>query len=254
MINLLKMDWHRFRRNKIMYLLLLIFCAFQIFGIYMMQQYAQPPEEGGIQIGSLNESDFIQYTISQPPSWMLIYIAVFTVYFYMSEWNSGFYKNYISMRKARIYSVLSKIVILGVFVSMMFLTLLIADWIGRRLFLGNTDMGDFAYLLKLLSSQFLLHWAFSLLILCIAMIAKNLLVSLTAGFILALNVIGMLLAALESQIGGVQLTKYLLISTIVRVKDFNSAADTLHTAGVAVTFILLCGLLAVRYKIKEDLN
>lgn len=254
MINLLKMDWYRFRRNKIMYLLLLIFCAFQLFGIYMMQQYAQPMEEGGVQIGSLNESDFIQYTISQPPSWMLIYIAVFTVYFYMSEWSSGFHKNYISMRKARIYSVLSKIVILAVFVSMMFLTLLIADWTGRRLFLGNTDIGDLAYLMKLLIGQFLLHWAFSLLILCIAMIVRNLLFSLTAGFILALNVIGMLLAALESRIGGVHLTKYLLINTIVRVKDFNSAADTLHTAGVGVAAVLLFGFLAVRYKIREDLS
>lgn len=42
MINLLRMDLYRFTRNKIMYLLLLLFCAFQIFGIYMMKQYAQP--------------------------------------------------------------------------------------------------------------------------------------------------------------------------------------------------------------------
>ncbi|MEK3683283.1 ABC transporter permease [Paenibacillus sp. FSL R10-2736] len=253
MINLLKMDLYRFRRNRMMYLLLLLFCAFQIFGIYMMKQYEQPLE-GGIPVSTLTESEFIQYTISQPPSWMLIYIAVFTIYFYMSEFNSGFHKNYISMRKARIYSVLSKIVILALFVAMLFLTMLIADWIGRKLFFEHTDMGDLATIIKLLISQFLLHWAFAMLILCIAMIAKNLLISLSAGFILALNVIGMVLGALESQMDGVRLTKYLLINTIVRVKDFNSPADMVHTFGVAAAVILLFGILAVRYKIREDLN
>lgn len=253
MINLFKMDLYRFTRNKIMYLLLLLFCAFQIFGIFMMKQYEQPVE-GRPMLSSLTESEFIQHTISQPPSWMLIYIAVFTIYFYMSEWNSGFHKNYISMRQARIYSVLSKMVILALFVAMMFLTLLIADGIGRRLFFDQTDMGDLGTLVTLLISQFLLHWAFSLLILCLAMMTKNLLVSLSASFVLALNVIGMVLAALENQLTGVHLTKYLLINTIVRVKDLGSTADLIHTFGVAVAAILFLSYFAVRYKIKEDLN
>lgn len=253
MINLLKMDLHRFGRNRMMYLLLLLFCAFQIFGIFMMKQYEQPVE-GAIPVSSLTESEFIQYNISQPPSWMLIYIAVFTVYFYMSEFNSGFYKNYISMHRARIQSVYSKIIILAIFVALMFLTLLIADGIGRRLFFDRSDLGDLAVFIPLLISQFLLHWAFSILIFCIAMIAKNMLISLSAGFILALNVIGMVLAALEVQFTGTHLTKYLLINTLVRVKDLGSTADLIHTFGVAVAAILILSYLAVRYKIREDLN
>ncbi|NQX44616.1 ABC transporter permease [Paenibacillus tritici] len=253
MINLLKMDLHRFGRNRMMYLLLLLFCAFQIFGIFMMKKYEQPVE-GAIPVSRLTESEFIQYNISQPPSWMLIYIAVFTIYFYMSEFNSGFHKNYISMRNARLHSVCSKLIILAIFVAMMFLTMLIADGAGRRLFFDHTALGDLATLITLLIGQFLLHWAFSILILCIAMIAKNLLISLSAGFILALNVIGMVLAALEAQLTGIHLSKYLLINTLVRVKDFNSTADIVHTFGVAAAAILLFGILAVRYKLKEDLN
>ncbi|UQZ35438.1 hypothetical protein C2I18_19060 [Paenibacillus sp. PK3_47] len=251
MINIWKMDFYRFRRNKIMYLLLLVFCAFQLFGIFMMSQY---PSTSGVPLSSMNESEFIQYTISQPPSWMLIYIAVFSIYFYMSEYNAGFHKNYISMRRARIYSVLSKVLILAVFVALLFLTMLITDWIGRGLFFDNTGIGDLTYFLKLLIGQFLLHWAFSILILCITMIVKNILVSLTAGFILALNVIGMLLAMLETLVDGVHLSQYLLVNTIVRVKDFNDTGDILHTACVAGAVILIFGYAAVRYKVKEDLN
>lgn len=253
MINLFKMDLYRFRRNKIMYLLLLLFCAFQIFGIYMMQQYEQPVE-GRPLLGSLTESEFIQHMIAQPPSWMLIYIAVFTIYFYMSEWNSGFSKNYISMRQARIHSVFSKMAILALFVAMMFLTLLIADGIGRGLFWDQTDLGDRATLIILLAGQFLLHWAFSLLILCIAMVTRNLLISLSASIVLALNVIGMVLGALEKLFTDIHLTKYLLINTLVRVKDLGSAADLIHMFGVAVAAILFLGYFAVRYKIREDLN
>lgn len=254
MINLFKMDFYRFSRNKIMYLLLLLFCAFQIFGIYMMKQYAQPVEEGGVQIANLMEIDFIQYTISQPPSWMLIYIAVFTIYFYMSEWNSGFSKNYISMRQARVHSVFSKMAILALFVAIMFLTLLIADGIGRRLFWDQTDLGDPGTLIILLAGQFLLHWAFSLLILCIAMVTRNLLISLSASIVLALNVIGMVLGALENLFTDIHLTKYLLINTLVRVKDLGSTADLIHMFGVAVAAILFLSYFAVRYKIREDLN
>ncbi|AIQ51273.1 ABC transporter permease [Paenibacillus sp. FSL R7-0331] len=254
MLNILKMDFYRFVRNRIMYLLLLVFCAFQIFGIFMTKQYAQEMENGGISVSSLNESDFIQYTISQPPSWMLVYIAVFSIFFYTSEFSSGFHKNYIPMHRARIHSVCSKIMVLAAFVAMLFLTMLIADWIGRTLFFENTSLGDPVYLMKLLISQFMLHWAFSILILYIVMVVKNLLVSLTAGFVLALNVAGMALSALESLVQGLHLSKYLLINTIVRVKDFNNAADILHTAAVAVIVILVFSFLAVRYKLREDLN
>jgi ABC-2 type transport system permease protein len=253
MINLFKMDLYRFTRNKIMYLLLLLFCAFQIFGIFMMKQYEQPVE-GRPMLSSLTESEFIQYTISQPPSWMLIYIAVFTIYFYMSEWNSGFSKNYISMRQARSHSVFSKMAILSLFVAMMFLTLLVADGIARKLLWDQTDLGEPGAFITLLAGQFLLHWAFSLLILCIAMVTRNLLVSLTASIVLALNVIGMVLEALENLFTDIHLTKYLLINTIIRVKDLGSTADLIHTFGVAIAAILFLSYFAVRYKIREDLN
>ena len=132
MINLFKMDFHRFIRNKMMYVLLLIFSAFQMFGVFMHSMYEEPIAAGGIQAGEMNASEFIQFVLSQPPSWMLLYITVFTIYFYMSEQNAGYYKNYITMKNARLHSVLSKILIQASFTMLMFVTLLISDFkIGR---------------------------------------------------------------------------------------------------------------------------
>lgn len=254
MINLFKMDLQRFKNNKIMYLLLLIYSAFQIFGIFMMKQYEQPMEQGGTSVSSMNASEFIQSVLSQTPSWVLMYVAVFSVYFYMSEYNAGFYKNYISMNNARMYSVISKILILGLFTLLMLVTMVISDLIGRSIFFGNAAIGDLGFFIKLLAGQFLLHWAFSIVILCISIVTKNLITSLVIGVVLGLNVPGMIVGALESLVGNVNVSSYMLVNTITSIKDFNNMSDVMHVAGVAIIFMLLFSFIAVRYKVKGDLR
>ncbi|WP_449355452.1 ABC transporter permease [Virgibacillus natechei] len=252
MINLFKMDLQRFKNNKIMYFLLLIYAAFQLFGIFMMKQY--PVEQGGIPVSSMNASEFIQLVLSQTPSWVLMYVAVFSVYFYMSEYNSGFYKNYISMNNARMYSVISKILILGLFTLLMLLTMVISDLIGRTIFFNNAAIGDLGFFIKLLFGQFLLHWAFSIVVLFISIVSRSMITSLVIGVVLALNVPGMVVGALESLIGNVNVSSYMLVNTIVSIKDFNNMNDVIRVAGVAIIFILLFSVISARYKMKEDLR
>src|SRR5699024_3139643 len=221
MINLFKMDFHRFISNKMMYVLLLIFIAFQMFGTYMTSVYEQPMAESGIQASAMNASEYIQYILSQSPVWMLLYIMVFTVYFYMSEQNAGFYKNYITMKNARIHSVLSKILIQAAFTLLMFVTLLFSDFIGRSLFFDNSVIGDTGYFVTLLLGQFLLQWSFSILILCVSIITKNMLVSISIGIVFVLNVFGMILSSLESLLfDNTYVSDYLLVNTITHTRDF----------------------------------
>lgn len=255
MINIVKMDFHRFIRNKIMYVLLLIYSAFQIFGVFMMSLYEESMAESGIQLSSMNASEFIQLVLSQPPSWMLLYIMVFTVYFYMSELNSGYYKNYITMKHARIHSVFSKIVILAYFTLLMLGTLIISDFIGRSLFLGNSAIGDFGFFIKLLFSQFLLQWSFSILILCITMVTRKILVSIIIGFVFVLNLFGMILSSLESALlGKTYVSDYLLVNTITRVKDFNDQSELFVVLGIGLISIVAFVVIAASYKLKEDLR
>ncbi|MFD1904728.1 hypothetical protein ACFSQ7_12745 [Paenibacillus rhizoplanae] len=60
--------------------------------------------------------------------------------------------------------------------------------------------------------------------------------------------IGMVLEALEKLFTDIHLTKYLLINTLVRVKDLGSTADLIHMFGVAIAAILFLSYVAVRYK------
>jgi ABC-2 type transport system permease protein len=253
MINLFKMDLHRFLTNKMMYILLMIYSAFQIFGIFMGKKYEQPVE-GETLMSAMNESQFIQTILSQTPSWVMMYITVFSVYFYMSEYNSGFYKNYISMNNARIHSVISKILTLGLFTLFMLIVMIISDLIGRAIFFHNTTIGDLGFFVKLIIGQFLLHWAFSIVILCLTMMIKSMIASIVIGIVLVLNVFGMVAGALESLIGNSNFSSYLLVNTIIRIKDFNDMNETIHVASVAIIFMVLFSFIAVRYKLKEDLR
>jgi len=254
MINVFRMDWYRFKWNKIMYILLLVFCLFEIFGIFMMDHYGQQMEGSGVQFDAMNASEFIQYTLSQTPSWVMFYILIFTVYFYMSEYNSGFYKNYITMKNARVHSVLSKILIQGVFTVLIFMVLVISDLIGRGIFFDNLLIGDVGYFAKVLIGQFALHWAFSILILCIAIMTRSMLASLIIGMILVLNVLGMVIGAIETLISGIHVSKYWLVNTITTILDFNNIRDLVHISSVAMISILLFSIIAINYKLKEDLR
>jgi len=238
-----------------MYVLLLVFCAFQTFGTFMMSEYEQPMAENGIQVSAMNASEFIQFVLSQPPSWMLMYITVFTIYFYMSEQNSGFYKNYITMKNARVHSVLSKMLIQAVFTLLMFVTLLISDFIGRTLFFETSTIGDFGYFMKLLIGQFLLQWSYSILILCVSIITKNILVSISIGIVFVLNIFGMLLSSLESLLfDDTYISDYLLVNTIAQIRDFGHLNEVVHVGSVAVVSILIFTAIAISYKVNEDLK
>ncbi|MFA1821891.1 hypothetical protein ACDX78_17200 [Virgibacillus oceani] len=255
MINLFKMDFRRFIRNKMMYVLLLIFCAFQIFETFMMSVYEEPMAEGGIQASAMNASEYIQLVLSQPPSWMLLYITVFTVYFYISEQNAGFYKNYITMKNARVYSVLSKILIQAVFTLFMFVTLLASDFIGRSLFFENSIIGDPGFFVKLLLGQFLLQWSYSVLILCVSIITKSMLVSISIGIVFVLNVIGMIVSSLETLIfDNTYVSDYLLVNTITQIRDFVNWNEVIHVGSVGVVSFIIFTAIAINYKRKEDLK
>lgn len=78
--------------------------------------------------------------------------------------------------------------------------------------------------------------------------------SLVVGVAIALNVLGMVVGALNVLVDKINFSKYLLVNTIVSIKDFNHMNDVVHVASVAIIFILLFSFIAIRYKMKEDMG
>lgn len=254
MNNILAMDWHRFKSNKIMYILLLVYAFFQMFGIFMMAQYGQDMAEGGVNFNEMNAGEFVQYVLAQTPSWVMLYIVVFTIYFYMSEYNAGFYKNYMTIKGARIYSVWSKLIIQGIFTLYIFIVMVGSDWIGRSVFLDQVSFGSWLYFGKVIGGQLLLHWAFSIVMLCVVMLVRSMIASLIIGLVLALNVLGLIVGALESLIGTLEVSKYWLVNTIMMPLDYDHLEHLIHVVAVALISIAIFTFIALKYKLKEDLT
>lgn len=254
MINMLRMEFSRFFTNKMMYILLGVYMAFQLFGTFMYTQFPTLSAISGDPITEIPQSEYMQLVLSQSPSWVMLYIGIFTVSFYMSEYNNGFYKNYISIENARVNSVIAKILVLGWFTVLMFAAMIVTDFIGRAVFFENTDLGDFFYFIQVIVGQFLLHWAFVAVVLCITILLRRTVANMVVVVILGLNVIGMLLMMLESLIHDGEFTSYLLINTITSPMDYDVTSNFLHVIIVAVIFFVVATLISIRFKQKEDLK
>lgn len=254
MLNLLKMEFSRFFTNKMMYILLIIYFAFQMFGTFMFTQFDTVTPFGDMMVSELNQSQYMQMILSQTPSWVMLYIGIFTVSFYLSEHNHGFYKNYISFRNARVHTIIVKILILGLFTAIMFGVMVLSDYISRAIFFDNTAIGDIDYFIKVLIGQFLLHWAFVVLMLALTVIIKRLIPAIIIAVVLGLNVIGALISVVESLIHDGNFASYLLINTSVTIRDYSDTGEFIHVIIVAAVYFLIFSAIAIRVKIKEDLH
>ncbi|HJE20296.1 MAG TPA: ABC transporter permease [Aliicoccus persicus] len=254
MISMIRMEFSRFFTNKMMYILLVVFMAFQMFGAFMNAQFETISPISGQNVVDITQSEYMQMILAQSPSWVMLYIGIFTVSFYMSEYNNGFHKNFISMENARVHTVIAKLLVLGMFTLLMFVIMIFTDFVGRAIFFENTNIGDPLNFIKIIVGQFLLHWAFVAVVLCITMIVRRMVANIVITVLLALNVIGMLLSALESLIHDGSITSYLLINTITSPMDYNNTGDFLHVIIVALVYFAVATAIAVRFKQKEDLH
>ncbi|QNK56919.1 ABC transporter permease [Paenibacillus sp. PAMC21692] len=257
MLNILRMDFRRFRKNNMLPLLLAVFFAFQLFGIFMMSRYADS-YSAGLAPGSMSASEFFQYMLAQPPSWMLLYVAVFTVHYTWSERSAGFYKNYISMRHARVSSVLAKALLLALFTLLLFVAAVAANALGRLLFFENAPTGELGQYALLLLLQFLLHWAFAVMMLFVALAARSLIAGLIIGLLLALNLVGYSLSALAALLlgeDGAGIASWWLVNRIVHTLELGQGgAGVLEPAIVALLFLLLFGAAGAVFRQREDLR
>lgn len=254
MINILKMEISRFFTNKMMYILLFIYVVFQVFGTFMFTQFEAVSPFNGVVVQDLNQGQYMQMVLAQSPSWVMLYIGIFTVSFYMSEYNNGFHKNYISTERARIHSVTSKIIVLGLFTLIIFGVMIFADFFSRLIFFENSSIGDIDIFLKIVLGQFLMHWAFVVVMLCITILLKRLIASIIVAVVLGLNVLGSIVRVLESLIHDGDFASYLLVNSIMTIRDYNEASELIHVLIVAGIYFIVFAAIAIRFKIKEDLH
>lgn len=110
-----------------------------------------------------------------------LFIIIFTVLFSMADINSGFIKSIGGQVKGRGVLIVSKIAAIAIFTAIVIIADFLTELIAVNIFFDDAVVGSVSEIVRLLSSQFVLNFALAILMMAIAIIIKNNVVSMIIG-------------------------------------------------------------------------
>lgn len=110
-----------------------------------------------------------------------LFIIIFTVLFSMADINSGFIKSIGGQVKGRGVLIVSKIAAIAIFTAIVIIADFLTELIAVNIFFDDAVVGSASEIVRLLSSQFVLNFALAILMMAIAIIIKNNVVSMIIG-------------------------------------------------------------------------
>lgn len=219
MFNAIRMDVYRLFKTKSTYIILVIMIALSVMGTGLMSvmtemtgaesqqvqteqmsdnadyageddQFNEDTEGAQSQVSvSVSESDpdendnsvlsFVMSDISGLQAGL--FIIIFTVLFSMADINSGFIKSIGGQVKGRGVLIASKMVAIAIFTAIVIIADFLTQLIAVNIFFDDAVVGSASEIVRLLSSQFVLNFALAVLMMAIAMIIKNNVVSMIIG-------------------------------------------------------------------------
>lgn len=219
MFNAIRMDVYRLFKTKSTYIILVIMIALSVMGTGLMSVMTEMTEAEGQQVQteqmsdnadyageddqfnedtegaqsqfsvSVSESDpdendnsVLSFAMSDISGLQAgLFIIIFTVLFSMADINSGFIKSIGGQVKGRGVLIVSKIAAIAIFTAIVIIADFLTQLIAVNMFFDDAVVGSASEIVRLLSSQFVLNFALAVLMMAIAMIIKNNVVSMIIG-------------------------------------------------------------------------
>lgn len=219
MFNAIRMDVYRLFKTKSTYIILVIMIALSVMGTGLMSvmtemtgaerqqvqteqmsdnadyagdddQLYEDTEGAQSQVSvSVSESDpdendnsVLSFAMSDISGLQAgLFIIIFTVLFSMADINSGFIKSIGGQVKGRGVLIASKMVAIAIFTAIVIIADFLTQLIAVNIFFDDAVVGSASEIVRLLSSQFVLNFALAVLMMAIAMIIKNNVVSMIIG-------------------------------------------------------------------------
>ena len=219
MFNAIRMDVYRLFKTKSTYIILVIMIALSVMGTGLMSVMTEMTEAEGQQVQteqmsdnadyagdddqlyedtegaqsrvsvSVSESDpdendnsVLSFAMSDISGLQAgLFIIIFTVLFSMADINSGFIKSIGGQVKGRGVLIASKMVAIAIFTAIVIIADFLTQLIAVNIFFDDAVVGSASEIVRLLSSQFVLNFALAVLMMAIAMIIKNNVVSMIIG-------------------------------------------------------------------------
>lgn len=219
MFNAIRMDVYRLFKTKSTYIILVIMIALSVMGTGLMSVMTEMTGAEGQQVQteqmsdnadyagdddqlyedtegaqsqvsvSVSESDpdendnsVLSFAMSDISGLQAgLFIIIFTVLFSMADINSGFIKSIGGQVKGRGVLIVSKMVAIVIFTAIVIIADFLTQLIAVNIFFDDAAVGSASEIVRLLSSQFVLNFALAVLMMAIAMIIKNNVVSMIIG-------------------------------------------------------------------------
>ena len=219
MFNAIRMDVYRLFKTKSTYIILVIMIALSVMGTGLMSVMTEMTGAEGQQVQteqmsdnadyagdddqlyedtegaqsqfsvSVSESDpdendnsVLSFAMSDISGLQAgLFIIIFTVLFSMADINSGFIKSIGGQVKGRGVLIASKMVAIAMFTAIVIIADFLTQLIAVNIFFDDAVVGSASEIVRLLSSQFVLNFALAVLMMAIAMIIKNNVVSMIIG-------------------------------------------------------------------------
>lgn len=181
-----------------------------------------------------------------------ILIVIFIALFVCSEWDSGFIKNIIPLKNSRTSLLLSKNVIIVMFIIIQAIIALISAMISSFIITGKFNNFVFKELMIYMGIQIIIRIAFSSLLILISYMFKSKSTSMSIGILLALNIHGLFLTLVNKvvSIGKLDISKLSLIGN-TSIVEF-AIGDYKRIIIISIVYFLLYNIVStVRIKKME---
>lgn len=219
MFNAIRMDVYRLFKTKSTYIILVIMIALSVMGTGLMSvmtemtgaesqqvqteqmsdnadyageddQFNEDTEGAQSQLSvsvsevdpDENDNSVLSFAMSDISGLQAgLFIIIFTVLFSMADINSGFIKSIGGQVKGRGVLIVSKMAAIAIFTAIVIIADFLTELIAVNIFFDDAVVGSASEIVRLLSSQFVLNFALAVLMMAIAIIIKNNVVSMIIG-------------------------------------------------------------------------
>ena len=219
MFNAIRMDVYRLFKTKSTYIILVIMIAMSVMGTGLMSvmtemtgaesqqvqteqmsdnadyageddQFNEDTEGAQSQLSvsvseidpDENDNSVLSFAMSDISGLQAgLFIIIFTVLFSMADINSGFIKSIGGQVKGRGVLIVSKMAAIAIFTAIVIIADFLTELIAVNIFFDDAVVGSASEVVRLLSSQFVLNFALAILMMAIAIIIKNNVVSMIIG-------------------------------------------------------------------------
>lgn len=219
MFNAIRMDVYRLFKTKSTYIILVIMIAMSVMGTGLMSvmtemtgaerqqvqteqmsdnadyageddQFNEDTEGAQSQLSvsvseidpDENDNSVLSFAMSDISGLQAgLFIIIFTILFSMADINSGFIKSIGGQVKGRGVLIVSKMAAIAIFTAIVIIADFLTELIAVNIFFDDAVVGSASEIARLLSSQFVLNFALAVLMMAIAIIIKNNVVSMIIG-------------------------------------------------------------------------